>query len=77
METIDIFKDVLESEAMHHLLDQIVVSKLKESLSFAVEERERLDKIAEKGELMPHQQEDWNYYVQNIAAFNRLIDYYG
>jgi hypothetical protein len=78
MKTVDVFKDVLESEAMHLFLDQIVVSKLKESLSFVVEERERLDKIAEKGELMlPHQQEDWNCLVQDIVAFNRLIDYYG
>jgi curli biogenesis system outer membrane secretion channel CsgG len=62
---------------MHRLLDQIVVSKLEESLHFAVEERERLDKIAESGELMPHQQEDWNCLVQDIVAFNRLIKYYG
>ena len=77
MKTADILKDVLESQAMHLLLDHIVVVRLNESLSFVVEERERLDKIAEKGELMPHQQEDWECYVQDIVAFNRLIEYYG
>ena len=77
MKTTDVLKDVLESRAMDLLLDQIVLSKLKESLSFVREERERLDEIADFRELKPHEQEDWDNCVQYIVAFNRLIDYYG
>ena len=77
MKISNVLKDLLESDAMYLFLDQIVLCRLNESLSIVVEERELLDKIAEDRELKPHEQKDWDCYVQDIVALNRVIDYYG
>ena len=77
MKMIDLLGDVLESEAMHDLLDHVVLGKLRSSLDNCAVERQRLDKIKANRELLPHEEEDWNCVVQDIHALNRVIDLYG
>ena len=77
MKMIELLEDVLESEAMHELLDHVVQGKLKSSLDNCVIERKRLDKIKEDRGLYLHEEEDWECLVQDIHALNRVIDLYG
>jgi len=77
MKMIDLLGDVLETEAMHDLLDHVVLGKLKSSLDSCIIERERLDNIKANRELLPHEEEDWKCAVLDIHALNRVIDYYG
>ncbi len=77
MKIIELLGNALESEAMHDLLDHVVLGKLRSSLDNCVVERERLDNIKANRELKPHEEEDWNCVVQDIHALNRVIDYYG
>ena len=64
----------MKTEAMHDLLDAVVVERLKESRDICIEERERLDTIEDR---KPHQEEDWQELVQDIHALDRIINYYG
>jgi hypothetical protein len=77
MKMIDLLGDVLESEAMHDLLDHVMLGKLRSSLDNCVIERTRLDKIKEDRGLLLHEEEDWECLVQDIHALNRVIDLYG
>ena len=64
----------MKTEAMHDLLDTVVVERLKESRDICIEERKRLDNIEDR---KPHQEEDWQELVQDIHALDRIINYYG
>lgn len=64
----------MKTEAMHDLLDAVVVERLKESRDICIEERNRLDKFENR---KPHQEEDWQELVQDIHALDRVINYYG
>ena len=75
MKMIDLLGDVLESEAMHDLLDHVMLGKLKSSLDSCVIERTRLDKIKEDRGILLH--EEWECLVRDIHALNRVIDLYG
>lgn len=66
--------NLMKTEAMHDLLDAVVVERLKESRDICIEERERLDTIEDR---KPHQEEDWQELVQDIHALDRIINYYG
>jgi len=77
MKMIDLLGDVLETEAMHDLLDHVVLGKLKSSLDNCIIERERLDNIKTNRELKPHEEEDWNCVVQDIHALARVMNLYG
>ena len=77
MKMIDLLGDVLETEAMHDLLDHVVLGKLKSSLDSCIIERERLDNIKKNRKLFDHEEADWECLVQDIHALNRVIDYYG
>lgn len=74
---IEILGDALETDAAHNLLEYIVLGKLKSSCDHCIEERDRLNAVRIHRELKPHEQKDWDCYVQDIVAFNRVIDYYG
>ena len=76
MKVIDLFTKALEHEAVWDLLDHIVVERLKQSRDMLVEERQKIDTIASKTVLQPHQYEDWVTLVQDIQALNHVIDYY-
>jgi hypothetical protein len=77
MKMIDLLGDVLESEAMHDLLDHVMLGKLRSSLDSCIIERERLDNIKQNRELRYHEEADWECLVQDIHALNRVIDLYG
>jgi hypothetical protein len=66
--------NLMKTEAMHDLLDAVVLERLKESRGICVEERDRLDNIEDR---KPHQEEDWQEVVQDIHALDRIINYYG
>jgi len=74
---IELLEDALESEAMHDLLDHVMLGKLRSSLDSCIIERERLDNIKANRELLLHEEEDWECLVQDIHALNRVIDLYG
>lgn len=76
MKVIELFSKALEHESMWELLDHIVVERLKQSRDMLVEERQKIDTIASKTVLEPHQYEDWVSLVQDIRALNHVIDYY-
>ena len=69
-----LFENLMKTNAMHDLLDAIVVERLKESRDICIEQRESLDKIKNRE---PHQEEDWQELVQDIHALDRIINYYG
>jgi len=77
MKMIELLEDALESEAMHDLLDHVMLGKLRSSLDSCIIERERLDNIKANRELLLHEEEDWECLVQDIHALNRVIDLYG
>ena len=76
MKVIDLITKALEHEAAWDLVDTMVVHRLKESLALNIHERERLDEIKKHRELKEHEEVDWECLVQDIAAINRIIDYY-
>ena len=77
MKMIDLLGDVLESEAMHDLIDHVMLGKLRLSLDNCIIERERLDNIKANRELSLLEEDDWECLVQDIHALNRVIDLYG
>lgn len=77
MKIIDLLGSALETEAMHDVLDHVMLGKLRFSLDMCVFERQRLDNIKENRELLLHEQEDWECLVQDIHALKRIIEYYG
>ena len=77
MKVIELLSKALEHESMWELIDHLAVERLKESRELLIEDRERLAKIADERGLLPHQRADWEDTVMLIAAFNRVIEYYG
>ena len=77
MKVIELFSKALEHESMWQLIDHLAVERLKESRELIVEDRDRLTEKADVRTLDPHEQADWNEDVILIAAFNRVIEYYG
>ena len=77
MKVIELLGNALESEAMHDLIDHVMLGKLRSSLDSCIIERDRLDFARTIRELKPHEEEDWNCLVQDIHALNRVIDLYG
>ena len=69
-----LFENLMKTEAMHDLLDAVVVERLKESRDICIEERERLDKIENRE---PYQEKDRQELAQDIHALDRVINYYG
>jgi hypothetical protein len=77
MKVLELLAKSLEHESMWQLIDHLAVERLKESRGLLIEDRERLTKIADERGLLPHQRADWEDTVMLIAAFNRVIEYYG
>jgi len=69
--------NVLQTSAAVEIMNEVVLATLTSSMETLVAERERLDKTRETRELKYHEEEDWESLVQDIAALNRVIDYYG
>lgn len=77
MKMADLLDDIFESEAMLNLLDIIVNKRIQASRDMCVEERKRLDDLKNQRELESQEEQDWVCLVQDIAALDRVIDYYG
>jgi enhancing lycopene biosynthesis protein 2 len=77
MKVLELFAKALEHESMWELIDHLAVERLKESRELLIEDRDRLTWRADVDELPPHQRADWEDTVMLIAAFNRVIEYYG
>ena len=67
MKVIELFSKALEHESMWQLIDHLAVERLKERRDLLVEDRDRLTKLTK----------DWDDNIVLIAAFNRVIEYYG
>jgi len=77
MDVKNIMLSVLQSNAAVELMDKIALATLQSSRDMCVEMREELDFKVGTGNATEAQMEDWNSLVQDIAALNRVIDYYG
>ena len=69
-----LFEKLMKTEAMHDLLDAVVVERLKESRDICIEERDKLDKLENRE---PYQEEGLQELMQDIHALDRIINYYG
>lgn len=78
MNTVDIFKDVLKTSAAAEIMNEIVLATLKSSRETCVEMRLLLEaKRDRSGQLTDAEMTDWECIVLDIAALDRVIDYYG
>lgn len=69
-----LFENLMKTEAMHDLLDAVVVERLKESKDICIEERDKLNKLKNRE---PYQEEGLQDLIQDIHALDRIINYYG
>jgi hypothetical protein len=77
MDTVDIFKDVLKTSAAVEIMNEIVLATLKSSRETCVEMRLLLDGDRGTDHLTDLEMEDRVSLVLDIAALDRVIDYYG
>ena len=77
MKPLELVMKAFDTAAGDDLLENIVVLRLKGSRDLFIKERERLDFAKTIRELQPHEEEDWNTLVLDIAALNRVLDTYG
>ena len=69
--------NVLGSSAAVEIMNELVLATLKSSLDICTEMRLKLDGDRGTDHLTDIEMEDWTCIVQDIAALNRAIDYYG
>ena len=77
MNVNDILKNVLQTNAAVEITNEIVLAILQSSRDTCIEMRLLLDGNRGTDHLSDLQMEDWESLVQDIAALNRVIDYYG
>lgn len=77
MDVTDILKNVLQTSAAVEIMNEVVLATLQSSRDICIEMRLRLDGDRGTDHLTFKEQEDWECLVQDIAALNRVIDYYG
>ena len=78
MDVKDVMKGVMQSNAAVELMNEIVLSALASSRDTCVEMRELIEAKRDRNGLWSTPEaEDWESLVQDIAALNRVIDYYG
>ena len=54
--------------------DEIVIARLSESARHI---KTAIDSLISKGELRPHQREDLKDHISDLAALNRVLEYFG
>ena len=69
--------DVLQSSAAVEIMNEIVLATLRSSRDTCAEMRLLLDGDRGTDHLTDLQMKDWESLVLDIAALNRVIDYYG
>ncbi len=77
MDVKNIMLSALQSNAAVELMDKMAVATLQSSRDTCTELREELDFKVATGNATEAQMKDWESLVQDIAALNRVIDYYG
>lgn len=77
MNVADVMKNVLQTSAAVEIMNEIVLATLKSSRDTCAEMRLLLDVNRGTGHLTDLEMEDWTSLVQDIAALDRVIDYYG
>ena len=77
MDVTDTLKNVLQTSAAVEIMNEVVLATLKSSREVCSEMRLRLDGDRGTDHLTDAQMEDWQSLVLDIAALDRVIDYYG
>ena len=78
MNVNDILKNVLETSIAVEFTNEIVWAILQSSRETCIEMREQLEAERDRnGIWSTPEADDWESLVLDIAAFNRVIDYYG
>ena len=78
MDVKETLTGVLQTNAAVEIMNEIVLHALQSSRDTCVEMRELLEaKRDRKGQWSGPEAEDWASLVLDIAALNRVIDYYG
>jgi hypothetical protein len=77
MDVKEILTDVLQSSAAVEIMNEVVLTTLKSSRDTCTEMRLLLDGARSTDHLTDCEMEDWTSLVLDIAALDRVIDYYG
>jgi hypothetical protein len=78
MDVKETLTGVLQTNAAVEIMNEIVLHALQSSRDTCVEMRERIEAKRDcKGLWSTPEAEDWESLVLDIAALNRVIDYYG
>ena len=77
MNVNDILKNVLQTSAAVEITNEIVLAALQSSRDTCTELRKELDFKVGTGDATESETKDWEGLVQDMAALNRVIDYYG
>ena len=78
MNVPDILKNALQTSAAVEIMNEVVLATLNSSRETCIEMRELLEaKRDRKGRWSSSEEQDWASLVLDIAALDRVIDYYG
>jgi hypothetical protein len=78
MNVTDILKNALQTSTAVEIMNEVVLATLKSSRETCIEMRELLEaKRDHKGSWSTPEAEDWKTILLDIAALDRVIDYYG
>jgi hypothetical protein len=78
MNVLETLTNVLQTSAAVEIMNEVVLVTLNNSRETCVEMRELLEaKRDRRGYGLPSEAEDWATIVLDIAALDRVIDFYG
>ena len=77
MDVKDVMLSLIQSNAAVEAVNEMVLAALQSSRDTCVEMRLLLDGDRNTDHLTDLQMEDWESLVLDIAALDRVIDYYG
>ena len=77
MNVQEVMTNVLQTSAAVEIMNELVLATLISSRETCMKMREQLDGDRGTDHLTELQMKDWESLVLDIAALNRVIDYYG
>lgn len=78
MDVKNVMLSILQTDAALEIMSEVVMHTLQISRDTCVEMREQIEaKRDRKGLWSTAEEKDWESLVQDIAALNHVIDYYG
>ena len=77
MNVNEIMRNVMGTHSAFELMNEVVLATLRSSRETCAEMRELLDANRSVDHLTDAEMEDWQMVVLDIAALDRVIDYYG